>query len=176
MCYHPTVTVTSTPFAVRDDRGRVLRLVPGTLRAVGQADVWRGEPPDGRAVAVKIYRDDNAAAARERAMLEDVAGRDPEAGAWLIRLLRHGSHDGRAFLVLEWMPETLASWCAARPLPARVIALERAVARGAGGEGAAGVGRPPQVPSREIQYNGSRRPWAIASMTTPSVPTSYTMR
>ena len=89
--------------------------------------MWRAEAPDGRAVAVKIYREDNAAAARERAMLEDVQRRDPEAGAWLIRLLGHGAHEGRAFLVLEWMPETLASWCASRPLPARLVALERAV-------------------------------------------------
>lgn len=75
------------------------------------AKVFQAQAEDGTVVAIKLACSHPASVAAlltEGDMLAEVQG-----GArvdWLVRLLDRGTHDGRPFLVLEWLPYSLDRW------------------------------------------------------------------
>ena len=100
--------------------------VHDTSRVGGMAKVFQAQAEDGTVVAIKLAWSHPASVAAlltEGDMLAEVQG-----GArvdWLVRLLDRGTHDGRPFLVLEWLPYSLDRWVEERKpsLPDRLGAL-----------------------------------------------------
>ena len=113
--------------------------VPGVrlstdVREGGQAIVVRGTDDQDRPVAVKISRESKPAKRaleNEIAALRSIHDRDAQASDWLVDVYASGTlPDGRAYMVLPWLPHSLLSWLAAEepPMAERFDALVQAAA------------------------------------------------
>ncbi len=103
----------------------------------GQAWVYRATDPDGLEVAVKVSREVGAAVAwmdREYAEVTSLIARYPDLSAHLIAFTDRGEVElpgptgaqRHRFVVMPWVPHTLATWIADRSLVERLEALSLA--------------------------------------------------
>jgi hypothetical protein len=104
--------------------GQILRLEPSPPSAGGEAAVYPARTADGAPVAVKVLLDDTPAARASLDLAEAIA-RDPATAPFVPPVLGRGTWEGRAFVVLAWLPRTLVAWDDGGPTPA----ARRAVAR-----------------------------------------------
>jgi|GEM_PF-6383370 len=91
------------------------------VREGGQAIVVRGTDSSDRPVAVKISRlppSARRALENEIDALVGIHDKDDTASDWLVDVHSHGTlDDGRAYVVLPWLPHSLLSWLAAEEPP-----------------------------------------------------------
>lgn len=110
---------------ILDASGRAWTIVVYPPRRGGQATVYRAVGVDGASAAIKLYHP-GADPEPERRILEAISRADPATEEWLITLMGVGTWEGRAFLILPWMQESLGTWLRRHDLPSRLEALEQA--------------------------------------------------